>query len=143
MIPPGYTLKEARRWMAAEAAGYGVQFVDLPTGGAGGRPGAPMRAMRNRHYFVQIHRPPASAPHIVCRLSINRAVLNDSGGWLDGITWDSLQAVKAGVGFAGYDALEVYPRQSDLVNVANIRHLWILREPLEWAWGEGRTGSER
>ena len=47
-----------------------------------------MRAMRNRHYFVQIHRPPASAPHIVCRLSINRAVLNDSGGWLDGITWD-------------------------------------------------------
>ena len=102
-----------------------------------------MRAMRNRHYFVQIHRPPASAPHIVCRLSINRAVLNDSGGWLDGITWESLQAVKAGVGFAGYDALEVYPRQSDLVNVANIRHLWILREPLEWAWGEGRTGSER
>jgi hypothetical protein len=42
------------------------------------------------------------------------------------------------VGFGAADALEVYPRDGDVVNVANIRHLWVLRDPLPWAWGEGR-----
>jgi hypothetical protein len=137
MIPDGWTLKETRRWMAAEASRYGSDFVEL----APERRPKPdfIRAMRNRHYLVQLYEPGPEAPHIVCRISINRAVLDDKGGWLDGITWEQLQAVKAGVGFGGHDAIEVYPRDGDVVNVANIRHLWVLREPLPWAWGDGRA----
>lgn len=138
MIPPGWTLKETRRWMATEAARYGEKFVELPIDSSR-RPAGVLRALRNRHFLVQVHEAPAKAPHVLCRLSINRAVLDDRGGWLDGITWDQLQAIKAGVGYGSHDAIEVYPREADVVNVANIRHLWVLREPLPWAWGEGRS----
>ena len=45
-----------------------------------------------------------------------------------GITWDELQAIKDE--FAGPEAaaVEVYPAASDLVNEANIRHLWVVPE---------------
>jgi hypothetical protein len=136
MIPPGWTLKETRRWMAREAAAYGEKFVELqPTT----RPPDSVfrRALRNRHFLVQEYGPePHQVDHVLVRLSINRAVLDDRGGWLDGITWDELQRIKAAVGYGDHDALEVYPRDSKLVNVANIRHLWVMREqPLSWTWG--------
>jgi len=42
----------------------------------------------------------------------------------DGISWDTLQAIKNEM--IGYEeiAVEVYPSQIDVVNDANIRHLW-------------------
>lgn len=138
MVPPGMTVKEARRWMAVDAAKHGEKFVEMPLEGVRVRPPGMVRALRNRHYLVQVYEPPAKAPHVLCRLSVNRALLNDRGGWLDGITWDQLQAVKCGAGYADHDAIEVYPRERDVVNVANIRHLWVLREALPWVWGEYR-----
>ena len=33
--------------------------------------------------------------------------------------------------------MEVYPRTADLVNVANMRHLWVLPELLPFAWRKG------
>lgn len=44
----------------------------------------------------------------------------------DGLLWDDLQWVKDAVGLGDHEAIEIYPRGSDLVNVANIRHLWVL-----------------
>lgn len=41
------------------------------------------------------------------------------------ITWDELQAIKEWL-FAGRIALEVYPPQSKVVDVANMRWLWVL-----------------
>ena len=46
----------------------------------------------------------------------------------DGLTWDVLQWVKAEVGYSAREALELYPRDDMLVNVANMRHLWLLPE---------------
>jgi len=43
----------------------------------------------------------------------------------DGITWDELWNAKNALGFADHEAVELYPRVADLVNVANIRHLWV------------------
>jgi hypothetical protein len=60
------------------------------------------------------------------RLSVNRTELDASGNWKDGITWDELQAIKSAVGYGDRDAVEAYPKNVDVVNVANIRHLWIL-----------------
>lgn len=35
------------------------------------------------------------------------------------------------------DAGEVFPAESDVVNVANMRHLWLLREPPPFGWRRG------
>lgn len=44
----------------------------------------------------------------------------------DGLTWDELQEVKSDAGYGDRAAIEVYPRQDEIVNYANIRHLWVL-----------------
>lgn len=89
-----------------------------------------LRVWRSRDFLVQEH--PAPEPAIA-RLSVNRTVL-DGDRWADGITWDELQAIKAQCGYGNRDAVEVYPSARDEVNVANMRHLWILWEPLAFAW---------
>lgn len=54
--------------------------------------------------------------------------------WVDGITWDQLQEIKRNVGFGNRLAVEVYPEDSRIVNVANMRHLFILQERPSFAW---------
>lgn len=48
----------------------------------------------------------------------------------DGITWDELQRIKSECGFGGKDGVEMYPRDEDVVNTANIRHLYIFEARL-------------
>jgi hypothetical protein len=68
------------------------------------------------------------------RLSINRAEAKDAQ-WKDGkFTWDDLMEIKRACGFGETYALEVFPRDRDVVNVANIRHLWLFDEPLAIGW---------
>lgn len=68
-----------------------------------------------------------------CRISVNRTTIDNQGRWRDGITWDELQRIKANVGFGDKWAVEVFPPDSSVVNVANMRHLWIVPKPL-FAW---------
>ena len=67
-------------------------------------------------------------------MSIHRTDLNADGEWVDGIRWEELQRLKAECGFGDRDAVEVYPAEQDVVNVANFRHLWVMDEPLDFAW---------
>lgn len=87
---------------------------------------------RSRDFLVHLYRKPFPIP---LRLSINRTMINDDGNWVDGITWDDIQRLKREAGFGDRDAVEVYPADSDIVNVANIRHLWIMPVAIPWAWG--------
>lgn len=138
LIPEGWTLKATRAYMAKESARYGEGFEPVSQEGSL-RPSwatRPIRVWRNRQFLVQEFAEPEQ-PKVLVRLSINRAILNDRGEWLDGITWDQLQAIKCAVGYADYDALEVYPRRLEVVNVANIRHLWVMRELVDFAWASG------
>lgn len=64
------------------------------------------------------------------RLSISRVTLQKDGHWEQNLTWDELMEVKRQVGFADWWAVEIYPRDEDIVNVANMRHLWLLARPL-------------
>ena len=48
----------------------------------------------------------------------------------DGITWDEMQNIKAECGFADCDAIEFYPRDSDVLNTGNFRHMYIFNERL-------------
>lgn len=43
----------------------------------------------------------------------------------DGLTWDDLNQIKNDCGFEEFDAVEFFPRKKDIVNTANIRHLYI------------------
>jgi hypothetical protein len=72
------------------------------------------------------------------RLSVNRTAINDDGSWVDGITWDDLQRIKHECGFGNEVAIEIFPPDKDVVNVANLRHLWIVHPAPEFMWrGKG------
>ena len=72
----------------------------------------------------------------VVRLSINRTTLGANGRWDENITWDDLQRLKREAGYGDKDAVEVFPADVDVVNVANMRHLWVFvgnyRLPFAW-----------
>ncbi len=90
----------------------------------------PCQVWRSRHYLVQIF----DEVDGVLRISANRTTARPDGRWDDGLTWDELQDIKRQLGMADRYAVEVYPRDSDVVNVANMRHLWVLPEPLGIGW---------
>ena len=64
------------------------------------------------------------------RLTVNRVRMQPDGHYEQGITWDELQRVKHEVGYGEAQAIEVYPPDSEVVDDANMRHLWILPEPV-------------
>jgi hypothetical protein len=85
---------------------------------------------RNKEYLVQIF---AFGAEGLLRLSVNRTSF-DGRDWRDGITWDDLQRIKNEIGFADSTAVEVYPPQDRVVNIANIRHLVVLTESPSYVW---------
>lgn len=84
----------------------------------------------SRDFLVQIFDDAKSEAR---RITINRTTIDNQGRWRDGITWDELQRIKADVGFGDVWAVEVFPPQDKVVNVANMRHLWIVPKP-QFAW---------
>jgi hypothetical protein len=80
----------------------------------------PIKVMRDRNWLVQIFEEVDSI-----RLSINRTDLDKNDDWRDCITWDELMELKRQAGYGQSCAIEIYPEDTDIVNVANIRHLWI------------------
>lgn len=87
---------------------------------------------RSREFLVQEFPAPAPA---VARLSVNRTSVSGSR-WDDNITWDELQEIKRQVGYGNATAVEVFPPQAKIVNVANMRHLWILADTPAFVWRE-------
>lgn len=67
------------------------------------------------------------------RLSINR-VQATGRSWKEEISWDELQHIKNQVGFGNSWAVEIYPPDSQLVNVASMRHLWVMNEEPTFGW---------
>ncbi len=92
---------------------------------------APMRAWRSNRFVAVLYDEGIKKPN---RLSINRAVLSDDGRYEGGITWDELMQVKRECGFEKVDALELFPSDATVVDVQNMRHLWIcdVRSRLNW-----------
>lgn len=69
------------------------------------------------------------------RLTINRTMVKKDGHWQDDVTWDDLQRLKREAGYGDRLAIEFYPPDRDVVNVANMRHLWLpkfLSIPQHW-----------
>lgn len=85
---------------------------------------------RSKHFLVQGFQEQQD----IIRLSICRADIDDNGKWKEGLTWDELQRVKRECGYADRDAVEIFPKESDVVNVANLRHLWVLPTEINFKW---------
>lgn len=119
-----HTLSESKKYSATE-----VTEIPLPTKFEG-NPKSPFKVFRTRDHLIQIYR--EATGHI--RISVNKVAVFDNGDWEDGISWDTLMWVKKQLGYGDCHAVEVYPREEDVVNVANIRHLFILEEPLPFIW---------
>jgi len=91
-----------------------------------------LKVLRSREFLVQIHEEPAG----MLRMSVNRtAWCERAGGWGEDITWYDLQRLKREAGYGQRWAVEIYPDDHAVVNVANMRHLWLLSEPPVYAWG--------
>lgn len=67
------------------------------------------------------------------RLSICRTKVDNQGMWLADITWDELQRIKRECGYGDKWAVEIFPPDEHVVNVANFRHLWLVDMPA-FAW---------
>lgn len=91
----------------------------------------PILVWRSSEFVVQVFAEPGD----VLRMSVNRTHIDPATlRWVDGITWDELQSLKRQCGYGDRFAVEIYPADVDIVNVGSLRHLWILREPLAFAW---------
>ena len=59
-----------------------------------------------------------------------------------GIDWEDLMMIKRGVGYGNSDAVEAFPKDCDTVNVANMRHLWIVpAEFTKFFWRCGKCSQ--
>ena len=140
LIEAGAKPRELRRQIHAENREFGPVLTDVPvTAAIASRPGAPVRALRSRAHLVQVF---AEADGVV-RLSVQRTDIRPDGEWADGISWDDLQRLKAEAGYGDREAVEVYPPDADVVNVAAIRHLWVLPEGerVPFSWASDRAGD--
>lgn len=98
--------------------------------------GSPREFWMSRDFAVQIHEDEHAT-----RITVHSTRLRN-GHWLDGITWDELMMAKAAVGYEDCWAVELYPPPDQVVNVANIRHLFVLKEPPPFAWLKETLDSE-
>jgi hypothetical protein len=98
-----------------------------------------IRILRSRDYLVQVY----GENDGILRLSIVRAAVNLEGRWADGIPWETLQALKDEAGYAANDAVEIFPCQADIVNVSNMRHLWVLPDTLSFGWRNSDGAAAR
>lgn len=94
-------------------------------------PLAPFMCWRSRDFIVQGFK----TQHGAIRLSINRTNFDViTCRWTDGITWDDLQRIKTECGYGDREAVEIYPPDEHIVNIANIRHLWVLDARMPFSW---------
>lgn len=133
MKPSAAQLRQLKRDnMAYPVAARQLDPSEWPATVAG--VGAPTAVWRSRTHLVQLF---DDRGHM--RLSINRTDWDERAArFRDDISWDDLQRLKAECGFGQQAAVEVYPPDAHVVNVANMRHLWLLPEPPAFMWGAKR-----
>lgn len=83
-----------------------------------------IKVWRSRSWVVLVFALDAGASRVSVRRTSER----------DGITWDELQAIKSEIGCGDYWALEVYPPDGEVVDLAPMRHLWLVPSAPAWAW---------
>lgn len=89
----------------------------------------PLEVWRSRGFLVQV----CAEPNGYERMSVCRTT-HAGSSWDELITWEELMVLKRECGRGDQDALEVYPADRDVVNVANMRHLFFPPTPVDFKW---------
>lgn len=124
-------IRDNKKYLEKENAKYSDLFMEIPKESWPIIPRhhlEPAKVLRSRKFLVVIY-PEKNA----LRISVNRTMINNRGEWIPDISWEELQEVKRLIGYGDHLAVEIYPRDKDVVNVANMRHLWLI-DNLEIGW---------
>lgn len=107
---------------------------------ATGAEAKPLQCWQSRDFLAMVYSDPQKDGTFITRISIQRTELQNDGTWKDGITWDDIHRIKREIGFGDLWAVECFPPDAAVVNVANIRHLWIVPTPA-FGWNSHKTIS--
>lgn len=123
------------KYLSAENRKYGnfLRRVDASEVSEWNAGSPPLCVFRSREFLLLVYEAGEDVRLTVCRTAIDR-----QGNWKADIDWETLQELKRQAGYGDCCAVEVYPPDSDIVNVANMRHLWILEHPPEFMWRKRR-----
>lgn len=139
-----YERRAAASEMRKRAQAWPEHLVEVPfsewpapDGRSVDRAEYPTMLWRSRYYLASLFVVPGRLTSEARRLTVNRVTINSDGHWQADIPWDDLWRCKQETGHGDWYGVEVYPRDRDLVHVANMRHLWLFREPLPIGWFEG------
>lgn len=125
-----FPTREQRRQLARDNAKRPIKLEQIPRYQWPDPDSPQLKVWRSRDFLVQVF---AAKPPAMARVSINRTEM-DGNRWRDGITWDQVQRIKQEIGRGEQWAVEVFPADTELVNVANVRHIWLLAEAPAFAW---------
>ena len=134
-MPGGYCgkshkeIKLIKKYISEVNQRFSDKFVEIPSDEIKGCSYAPEKAWRNKNYLVYLYH-----DREFLRLCVQRTTIKDDGSFDDGISWDRIQQIKSAVGFGDYWGLEVFPADKALVNVSNIRHIWLFKDRPAFAW---------
>lgn len=137
--------REQRRQLERDNEKWPERLADLPSSVwarmelPDARAPRRIRVARSRLFLAQVFY--GEHPAVLVRISVNRTSVGPDGDWQDGITWDELQQIKHELGYGAKDAVEVYPADDSVHNVANLRHLFVLADPLPFKWGPAGRGN--
>lgn len=128
------TRKSIRLYMESCSEKLSSKFVPVPQELWPTLKNAPLAIWENRFFLAQVY----DAGGVYHRISVTRRKLGYGRTFDDGIYWDELMTIKAGIGMGHRFAVEVYPEDINIVNAANMRHLWVfpLGQRLNFAWTE-------
>lgn len=126
--------KQVNRYIARESQKFSEEMQQIPceqwTSIHKSTKCKTLALWRSKKFMAQV----VQEPNGSIRISINRTSINSKYQFIDGISWDDLQNIKNQIGFQDHDCIELYPAQEDVVNVANIRHLFVLPETSFYNW---------
>lgn len=127
------SLRNARRWLRKQNDLYPDQLAQVPKELWPQKPGGfidpPVEVWRSKTFLVQVYAPKNGAQ----RITVNRCEIGHSRLFADGLSWDDLQKVKRELGRGNQWAVELFPSDLCVVNVSNMRHLWLIDTPL-YGW---------
>lgn len=122
-----------RRIMAKENAKWPLYLKPVPRDQWPSARPELLEVWRSKGFLVQV----CAEKNGYVRMSAHRTA-HTGDNWVAAILWDELMQLKRECGRGDLDALELFPADSDVVNVANIRHLFFPPEPVAFKW----TGDE-
>ncbi len=118
-----------RKAMHAESLRWGAELREIPRerwpAYTAHLQCPPVRALRSRAFLVMEY----AESNGGVRLTISRSQLADDGDFRQDIWWEDIQRLKRECGYGDRCAVEIFPPDEFIVNVANMRHIWLCESP--------------